>query len=343
MTDTSPLVCICIPTYNAELTIRETLASVLNQSYSNLIVQLVDNASSDRTLEIVEAFDDQRICIHRNASNIGAEGNFNRCIQLATGKYTAIYHADDLYEPQMVERQVALLERAQQIGAVFTEATVIDQTGARIGRLSVPVPSHTERGLYDFPTLFKSILKSSNFLICPSAMVRTEIYLNEIRCWQGDLFGSAADLDVWLRISQAHSIAILHQPLIRYRVSTTQSTHSLIRLRTERAEFFRVIDRYLDTPHVRDFLGDEDYMHFRWLERTDRVVRTANLFVLERFDEATKLIGQFDFPDALRAAVSNRRGLVTFFAGLYLYVVSVLGMRRFGRFTIRNMRRYIQK
>jgi glycosyltransferase involved in cell wall biosynthesis len=343
MTDASPLVCICIPTYNAEHTIRETLASILNQSHSNLIVQLVDNASTDRTLEIVEAFDDKRIHIHRNGSNIGAEGNFNRCIQLATGKYTAIYHADDLYEPQMVERQVALLERAQRVGAVFTEATVIDQTGAPIGKLSVPVPSHLENGLYDFPTLFKSILKSSNFLICPSAMVRTEIYLNEIKCWQGDLFGSAADLDVWLRISQTHSIAILHQPLIRYRVSTTQSTHSLIRLRTERAEFFRVIDRYLDTPHVRDFLNNEDYMHFRWLERTDRVVRTANLFVLERFDEAAKLISQFNFPDALRAAVSNRRGLVTFFAGLYLYVVSVLGMHTFGRFTIRNLRRYIQK
>ncbi len=342
MNDATPLVCICIPTYNADRPIRETLTSILNQSYSNLAIQLVDNASTDRTLAIIEAFEDERICVHKNSANIGAEGNFNRCIQLATGKYTAIYHADDVYEPQMVERQVECLERAEKVGAVFTEATVIDQFSIYVGKLTVPVPARTANGLYDFPMLFKRILRHSNFLICPSAMVRTAIYHDEIKRWRSDLFGSSADLDVWLRISQSHSIAVIYQPLIKYRVSSIQGTHSLIRLRTERAEFFRVLDSYLDMPQLRNFLSSDDFMHYRWLERTDRVVRAANLFVLDRFDEAAKLISPFNFPDALRAATVNRRGLMTFLAGLYLYVVSVFGMHKFGKFTIQKLRRHIQ-
>ena len=134
MNDWSPLVCICIPTYNAEKTIRETLVSVVNQRYSNLIILVVDNASTDGTLAVVETFSDPRISIHRNEVNVGGEGNFNRCIQLARGKYTAIYHADDVYEPQMVERQVAFLEANPDAGVVFTAASLIDDNGKIIDR-----------------------------------------------------------------------------------------------------------------------------------------------------------------------------------------------------------------
>ena len=106
-----PLVCICIPTYNAEKTIAATLRSVLGQTYQHLNIQIVDNHSSDATVTIVESFSDERITLHHNSVNLGGEGNFNRCIALARGKYTAIYHADDIYESEMVAAQVAFLEK----------------------------------------------------------------------------------------------------------------------------------------------------------------------------------------------------------------------------------------
>ena len=126
MNNASPMVCICIPTYNAAATIRETLTSILAQTYTNLVIHVSDNASTDKTLEIVESMADSRIHIHRHENNIGAEGNFTRCIQLATGKYTAIFHADDLYGADMVAKQVAFLESHPDAGAVFTEAEMID-------------------------------------------------------------------------------------------------------------------------------------------------------------------------------------------------------------------------
>ena len=97
MMSNSPLVCICVPTYNVESTVRETILSILAQTYSNIVVHISDNSSTDNTLSIIEALNDPRIIIHRNETNVGGEGNFTRCIQMATGKYTAIFHADDVY------------------------------------------------------------------------------------------------------------------------------------------------------------------------------------------------------------------------------------------------------
>ena len=133
-----PLVCICIPAYNAAATIGATLDSVLTQSYSNLRVLVVDNQSTDETVDIVKRVRDARVVLYRNERNLGGEGNFNRCIELASGKYMAIYHADDIYEPEMVAVQVQFLETYPQARAVFTEASLIDQEGRFIGELRQP-------------------------------------------------------------------------------------------------------------------------------------------------------------------------------------------------------------
>ena len=236
-----PLVCICIPTYNAAATIRETLKSILAQTYRNLVVHVSDNASTDGTLRVVESLADFRVCIHTNAENIEGEGNFNRCIQFAEGKYTAIFHADDTYEPDMVAKQVAYLEANPKVGAVFTAATTIDANGKAsrvIGRSGI---SNSNIINYDFPLLFKTILRRGNFIVCPSAMVRTHVYKDEILRWRADLFRYSADLDVWLRIAISHSVAFLNEPLMRYRVDSNQFS-STVRLRTERADFFLVMD-----------------------------------------------------------------------------------------------------
>ena len=110
-----PLVCVCIPTFNSAATIRETLASIVNQSYKHLNIHVVDNDSTDDTLQIVLEFNDPRIRLYKNKINVGAEGNFNRCIQSATGEYTAIFHADDIYESAMVEKQVLHCLKCQRL------------------------------------------------------------------------------------------------------------------------------------------------------------------------------------------------------------------------------------
>src|SRR4030066_149394 len=92
-------VCICVPCYNSSETIFETITSLQQQTYKDISIIVVDNASTDDTVAIVRkiAENDNRIEIRVNETNIGGEANYSRCIQLSQGDYTAIYHADDVY------------------------------------------------------------------------------------------------------------------------------------------------------------------------------------------------------------------------------------------------------
>jgi glycosyltransferase involved in cell wall biosynthesis len=337
-----PLVCICIPTYNAADTVRETLVSILAQTYPNLVVHISDNASTDETIRVIESLADPRIIIHRNESNIGGEGNFNRCIQLAEGEYTAIFHADDLYEPEMVERQVAFLEAHPQAGAVFTEAKLIDEYGKVFGQIGFPAGLGSFDTLYDFKTVFKAVLRHSNFFICPSVMARTTVYQEEVKSWRGELFKSSSDLDVWLRIAKVRGVGLLPLPLIRYRISSNQFSANL-RARTQRTDFFLVTDHYLAQTEVQGMLTPADIQNYARLERTDRVVRAVNLYVQGREREASELCRGVVSGDAVRAAFSAKRDLMTLAAAMLVSLLVLSRLSVIGRPLLLKLKRIIRK
>lgn len=332
-----PLVCICIPTYNAAGTIRETLESILAQTYHNLDIHISDNVSTDETLKIIESIAASRVHIHRNEKNTGADGNFARCIQLAEGKYTAIFHADDIYEPDIASKQVAFLEANPEVGAVFTAATTIDEQGIPFGTIGGPAAGKQEVSVYKFSELIKAILEHSNFLVCPSAMVRTRIYQEEIIQWRGDLFGLSADLDVWLRIASKHPIAILNVPLMRHRISNKQLSNS-VRLGTERPDIFLVFEHYLGQPDVQAFLSNADLRHYRWLNRNNQVWRAINLFSTGRVPEAKDMLRGVINLDAVHAALNSRRNLLTLIAATSLYLFIAAGAWKLGKVIVHSLR-----
>ena len=306
MKKSSPLVCICIPTFNAETTIEDTLSSILKQTYSNLLIQIVDNSSTDNTLLKVKKFNDPRIIIRRNKKNIGGEANFTRCIKLSTGKYAAIYHADDIYEENIVEKQVEFLERNSNVGAVFTQATLINEYGQKIRNFNgIPLEEQSQNQCYDFQTVFKLILKYSNFFITPSAMVRTKIYKREIRKFRYNLFLSGSDLDVWLRIAKSHMIGFLPNRLIRYRISATQGSVLLLRERKFRSHLFLVLDYYLSKKWVNSFLSDKDFINFERLKRSDKAVRVVNLYLNNKIYKAYNLARHSLNYDTFLASISG--------------------------------------
>lgn len=338
----APLVCICIPTFNAGKTLAATLHSVLAQTYRNLVILVVDNNSTDGTLAIAEGFADERITVHRNSINVGGEGNFNRCIALAQGKYTAIYHADDIYEPMMVAAQVGFLERYPMASAVFTEALIIDEFDQAIGAIRQPENLAANGPLHHFQEMFKTILEHSNFLICPSVMVQTRVYQDEIKAWRGELFGSSSDLDVWLRLMQHHPIGILTQATMRYRISRNQGSAS-VRLNTGRADFFRVIDHYLAQVEVLRLLSADDMVNYERLERRDQVMRAVNALLQGRPDQAAKLCPAILSMGALKAALHTRRGLIVLLLAIYLKTMLFIRCHRFAQITLAKIKRMANK
>lgn len=246
-------VTICVPTYNSEKTLAETLSSILNQTFKNVTVKVFDNASIDRTVEVAKsiAAQDPRVEVLAFDKNVGAEGNFDRCLAAATGDYTAIFHADDVYEPEMVEKQVSFLERHPQCVAVATHASMIDKNGEHIGLRFLPakIAAKNETS-FSFSELFDQVLNFGNFVTCPSVLARSDVYRNQIKIWDGSRFGTSADLDVWLRLSRLGRFGILTAPLMRYRVSESSFTVRETKRRFTEHDILRVLREYVTHPEL---------------------------------------------------------------------------------------------
>ncbi len=115
-------VSILIPTYNRERIISETIDSALSQTYSNIEVIIVDNASTDDTWNVIQAYakQDDRVKAFRNESNVGPVRNWLRCVNEASGEYGKILWSDDLIAPTFLEKTVPFLTDRGDIGFVFT-------------------------------------------------------------------------------------------------------------------------------------------------------------------------------------------------------------------------------
>ncbi len=272
-----PLVSICIPVKNAETTIAKTIKSLLNQTYSHIEIVVVDNASTDATVEITESFKSSKIKIIQRSTDIGCDKNILTCHEFGNGKYTCVFHADDVYESTIIEKSIAILEKNPDVGIVFSLANFINQNDHHIGQsksfsqLKIKNDSVT---YFSFQALFQKILLLNNFLITPSAVVRTELY-QSIGSFRDDEITSSLDLDTWLRITQHTKLALINERLINYRRSSMNGSTLINKGRTELADFFKVIDRWLLTPHVLKFLTKADHENYNELKRRDLIVCAA--------------------------------------------------------------------
>jgi glycosyltransferase involved in cell wall biosynthesis len=127
----SPLVTVGLPVYNSERYVETSLKSLLNQTYSDFVLIISDNASTDRTGEICQAYAaaDPRIQYSRNTVNVGNPGNFNRIANMTTTKYLKWSTADDYWEPTFLERGIEVMERDASIALCYPQATLVDADG----------------------------------------------------------------------------------------------------------------------------------------------------------------------------------------------------------------------
>ena len=125
-----PLVTIGIPTYNrADGYLKEAIQSAMSQKYPNIEVVISDNCSSDNTKNLVKGFSDPRIRYYRHDVNIGANNNFNFCVNQAKGDYFLMLHDDDLIDQDFIDVCMRAANYATNIGIIRTGTRVIDFEG----------------------------------------------------------------------------------------------------------------------------------------------------------------------------------------------------------------------
>lgn len=307
-------VSIFVPTFNSEITIVETIKSILDQSYENITITIIDNASIDKTVALVKTIKDKRLSIIQNKINIGAEENFNRCLSLSQKKFTSILHADDIYDKFFIEKQVDFFKRNHDVGLVFTEGKMIDSSGKFIRNIEYPSINNK----ISFLELFKLILKHGNFLICPSAMLLTKVFKKWNIKWNGKKFNTSADLDVWFSISKKICVGLLKEKLIFYRNSDLQVSN-IVRGQINEPDFFKLINTYLKKDKLlKDKVTIEDHNSYQALIMRDVVKRSLNLFINKKFKSSLFLIKSYQFKNLNKNIFSNKKNILSFLMLIFL-------------------------
>lgn len=211
----NPLVSVCINAYNAEKYIRETVDSVLNQTYTNLQIIVVDDCSTDNTYEILKSIDDPRLEIYRLPYNCHISNACNEGFKHVKGEYVAHLDADDLWVPEKIEKQVEFLESNSNYGACFTHVDVIDDEGNIGGsdydsfRELFAFTNHSQSSMYRF------FFDKYNRLCHSSSVIRRELVK---QVGNHDVsFLYLHDFDYWMRLLTVTPIFILPERLTLYR------------------------------------------------------------------------------------------------------------------------------
>jgi glycosyltransferase involved in cell wall biosynthesis len=211
-------VSVLLPTYNGARDIRPAVDSILSQPGVDLEVIVVDNHSTDDTVAIIEAYGDPRIRVFHNPVNLGAERNWNRALELATGKYIKLVPQDDLLQPLCLARQVAALEADtdESIALAFGAREIIGPTGRILARRGF---RGAATGRIAAATLARQcVRRGSNLIGEPAAVLFRRTVAEKVGRFDGQQ-GYVIDLDYWIRLLAHGDAWYIAEPVASFRIS----------------------------------------------------------------------------------------------------------------------------
>jgi len=241
-----PRVSVCIPVYNRQEYIGETIDSVLQQTYTDFELIVTDNCSTDNTPQIVQNYarKDKRVTYHKNEHNVGGLGNLNGAILLARGEYVKPLFSDDKLLPPCLEIFVETMDKHPNVSLITSFTKCIGDSD-RV-RESAFFPGI---GQLDGKTHQKDLLINSNWAGSPSSTMfrRKDLYTG--------LFNYAFtaycdDLEMWVRLLGAGDAYVVPQILSYLRIHSQQASS------TNNIDFAQLKDRLLlaklafFSPHI---------------------------------------------------------------------------------------------
>jgi glycosyltransferase involved in cell wall biosynthesis len=230
-TTSNPLISVCLPVCNGEAYLELAIKSVQEQTYGNFELLIADDCSNDRSSEIIDRYSkqDKRIVAWRNDKRLGLFQNYNACIERASGEFIKPFAQDDLWEPQLLAKQLAVLNNHEDVVLVAASRLHIDADGAIIeeelfnkitavlGKKLVYPGNHVRR--IALATPFDNPL-GEPCAVMFRARARGEGFQT--------VFRHAGDLEYWLRILAEGDYAFIDEPLVYFRKHDKSTTASNI-------------------------------------------------------------------------------------------------------------------
>jgi len=186
--------------------IRESVDSILNQTFKDFEFLIMNDGSTDETYEILKSYNDSRIRIHKNRKNIGLTKSLNIGLRMAKGKYIARQDADDISMPERLEKQVDFLEQNKDVGLVGAYSCVINGKGkilykSRVSERNEEISEKLMRG---------NIFAHGSVMFRRALIEKVGMYREE--------FKSSQDYDLWLRFKEVTEAANIPEFLYKWRL-----------------------------------------------------------------------------------------------------------------------------
>lgn len=205
MTHMNPKVTVLIPVYNGEKYLHEALDSILNQSFKDFELLIIDDASADTSAAIIQSYSDPRIRLFKNEQNLGIAATLNQGMHLSRGKYIARMDCDDISHPSRLKKQVAFLDRNPDVAACGTFIKTLGEVKSR----TLIYPKYSEE--------IQCTLLFGSALAHPSVMFRKTSL--EAQCLLYDENQKyVEDYELWVRLLE-HGLKLtnLGEVLLTYR------------------------------------------------------------------------------------------------------------------------------
>ena len=259
------LVTICIPVYNGSAYISDSLSSALKQTYTNCEILIVDDCSTDNTLEIIQQFEklNSNIRVHKNDRNLGLVGNWNKCIELARGNWIKFIFQDDTMENSCVEEMVTAAQKYNHEFIVCERSFLIQSDASssqnefytnQVSRLSDFFKTDSIIHHNDFNLVLSKNL-TNNFIGEPCSFLFAKSLTNKYGLFCADL-SQLCDFEFAARIASNIGLVYVPRKLVQFRVhgnSTSESNHKSKKIKLELIDSYILAYRYRYIKEFRKF------------------------------------------------------------------------------------------
>jgi len=257
--NTTPKITVLLPVYNCELYVQTAVQSILNQTFTDFELLVIDDASTDATVSILKKIDDSRIQLIEKPVNSGYTNSLNSGLHLAKGDYIARMDGDDISYPERFAKQIAYLETHPEVVVCGTTYKIVGNDKR------ITLPEHHEA--------IKIGLLWGNCILHPSVMIRKKV-VDEFSIQYDTSKEPAEDYDMWVRLLSIYKLHNLQSVLMEYRVYCNQVSRKRAeeQKKSDIASKFKML-QYLNldwNPLEREFLerqfGKTESIRFKDLE-----------------------------------------------------------------------------
>lgn len=260
----NPLVSVILPVYNCEMYVRQSVESILNQSYANFELLIIDDASTDETVTIIKSYCDDRIQLVEKPNNSGYINSLNYGLKIAKGKYIARMDGDDVSLPERFAKQIAFLETNEDVILCGSWFRILGSDNiVKLPECHNAIKLHFLRG---------------NCIAHPSVMIKKKS-LDELEFVYDESREPAEDYDLWVRLALKAKLHNLQEVLLDYRIHKNQiSTKRSVQRRQNVIEIKQGLFSVLDL----DLLTEERMV-------LDKLIDNGNEICFEDIDSFKKL------------------------------------------------------